>query len=46
VRAAIRAHIWPLIAASTAGFPWLRIAGKLLADWLVAAQPGNVIGGE
>src|SRR6266516_1970000 len=35
VRARVRAHVWSLIAARPAGFPWLTIAGKLLAGWLV-----------
>ena len=35
VRAAVRAHVWSLIAARPAGFPWLSVAGKLLAGWLV-----------
>ena len=34
-RAKIRAHVWELIAATPAGFPWLTIAGKLLDGWLV-----------
>jgi hypothetical protein len=35
VRAAVRTHVWSLIAATPAGFPWLSVAGKLLAGWLV-----------
>jgi hypothetical protein len=35
VRAAVRGHVWSLIRATPAGFPWLAIAGKLLAGWLV-----------
>ena len=35
VRAKVRAHVWSLIAARPAGFPWLAIAGKLLTGWLV-----------
>ena len=35
VRARVRAHVWELIAATPAGFPWLSVAGKLLAGWLV-----------
>ena len=34
-RAAVRAHVWQLICATPAGFPWLAVAGKLLAGWLV-----------
>jgi hypothetical protein len=35
VRAKVREHVWSLICATPAGFPWLQIAGKLLAGWLV-----------
>jgi Transposase DDE domain group 1 len=34
-RARARAHVWTLIAATPAGFPWLVIAGKALTGWLV-----------
>ena len=34
-RAAVRARVWQLVCATPAGFPWLAIAGKLLAGWLV-----------
>ena len=34
-RARARAHAWKLIEAATAGFPWLEIAGKTLAGWVV-----------
>ncbi|MGH3407334.1 MAG: IS1380 family transposase [Streptosporangiaceae bacterium] len=34
-RAAVREHVWQLIAATPAGFPWLAVAGKVLAGWLV-----------
>jgi hypothetical protein len=42
-RAAVRAHVWSLIAARPAGFPWLAIAGKLLAGWLVIDLDGTLI---
>ena len=42
-RAVIRAHIWSLIAARPAGFPWLAIAGKLLAGWLVIDLDATLI---
>jgi hypothetical protein len=42
-RAAIRAHVWSLIAATPAGFPWLAIAGKLLAGWLVIDLDATLI---
>jgi hypothetical protein len=34
-RARARAHVWQLIEDTPAGFPWLAIAGKALAGWLV-----------
>ena len=40
VRAKVRAHVWSLIAARPAGFPWLAIAGKLLAA-LAGHRPGR-----
>ena len=42
-RAAVRAHIWSLIAARPAGFPWLPVAGKLLAGWLVIDLDATLI---
>ena len=43
VRARVRAHVWSLIAARSAGFPWLAIAGKVLAGWLVIDLDGTLI---
>ena len=43
VRAKVRAHVWSLIAARPAGFPWLAVAGKLLAGWLVIDLDGTLI---
>jgi hypothetical protein len=43
VRAKVRAHVWSLIAARPAGFPWLAIAGKLLAGWLVIDMDATLI---
>ena len=43
VRAAVRAHVWQLICATPAGFPWLAIAGKLLAGWLVIDLDATLI---
>jgi hypothetical protein len=43
VRARVRAHVWSLLAARPAGFPWLAIAGKLLAGWLVIDLDGTLI---
>lgn len=34
-RARARAHVWKLIEATAAGFPWLAVAGKLLTGWIV-----------
>ena len=42
-RARVRAHVWGLITARPAGFPWLAIAGKLLAGWLVIDLDGTLI---
>src|SRR6266576_2542268 len=42
-RAAVRAHVWQLICARPAGFPWLAIAGKTLADWLVIDLDATLI---
>ena len=43
VRAAVRAHVWSLVCARPAGFPWLAIAGKVLAGWLVIDLDGTLI---
>ena len=43
-RAAVRAHVWSLICAEPpAGFPWLAIAGKVLAGWLVIDLDATLI---
>jgi hypothetical protein len=42
-RAAVRAHVWQLACATPAGFPWLAIAGKLLAGWLVIDLDATLI---
>ena len=42
-RARVRAHVWKLIAATPAGFPWLAIAGKLLTGWLVIDMDATLI---
>ena len=42
-RVRVRAHVWKLIAARPAGFPWLSVAGKLLAGWLVIDLDGTLI---
>jgi hypothetical protein len=43
VRAAVRAHVWKLICDTPAGFPWLAVAGKLLAGWLVIDMDATLI---
>jgi hypothetical protein len=43
VRARVRAHVWSLIRATPAGFPWLAIAGKVLAGWLVIDLDATLI---
>ena len=35
--------MWQLICATPAGFPWLAIAGKLLAGWLVIDLDATLI---
>jgi hypothetical protein len=42
-RAAVRGYVWQLICARPAGFPWLAIAGKLLAGWLVIDMDATLI---
>jgi Transposase DDE domain group 1 len=42
-RAKARAHAWHLIEDTPAGFPWLAIAGKTLAGWLVIDLDATLI---
>jgi hypothetical protein len=42
-RARARAHVWQLIEATPAGFPWLVIAGKTLAGWLVIDMDATLV---
>jgi hypothetical protein len=42
-RARARAHVWTLIAGTPAGFPWLAIAGKSLAGWVVIDMDATLI---
>jgi hypothetical protein len=42
-RAKARAHAWTLIAGTAAGFPWLVIAGKELAGWVVIDMDATLI---
>jgi hypothetical protein len=42
-RAKARAHAWKLIEETPAGFPWLEIAGKTLAGWLVIDMDATLV---
>jgi hypothetical protein len=42
-RAKARAHVWTLIEDTPAGFPWLEIAGKTLAGWLVTDMDATLV---
>ena len=42
-RARVRRHVWDLIAATPSGFPWLTVAGKTLARWLVIDLDATLI---
>src|SRR5512135_735326 len=42
-RARIRAHVREQIAQAPAGFPWLAVAGKILAGWLVIDLDATLI---
>lgn len=42
-RAAVRAHVWDLIAATGRGFPWLVVAGKVLTGWIVLDLDATII---
>jgi len=42
-RAKARAHVWTLIEGTPAGFPWLVIAGKMLAGWVVIDMDATLI---
>jgi hypothetical protein len=42
-RAKARAHVWALIEGTPAGFPWLVIAGKTLAGWVVIDMDATLI---
>jgi Transposase DDE domain group 1 len=42
-RARIRAHVWKLTEDTPSGFPWLVIAGKALAGWLVTDMDATLI---
>jgi hypothetical protein len=42
-RARARAHVWTLIEGTAAGFPWLAIAGKTLAGWVVIDMDATLV---
>src|SRR5271169_7142356 len=42
-RARARAHAWKLIEATPAGFPWLEIAGKTLACWVIIDMDATLV---
>jgi hypothetical protein len=42
-RAKARAHAWTLIENTPAGFPWLVIAGKTLAGWVVIDMDATLV---
>jgi Transposase DDE domain group 1 len=42
-RARVRAHVWDLITATAHGFPWLTIAGRILAGWIVIDLDATII---
>lgn len=42
-RARIRKHAWELIGQTPAGFPWLAVAGKVLAGWVVIDMDGTLV---
>jgi hypothetical protein len=42
-RAKAREHAWSLIEKTPAGFPWLAVAGKSLAGWLVIDMDATLV---
>jgi hypothetical protein len=42
-RAKARGRAWELIEATPAGFPWLAVAGKTLAGWLVIDMDATLV---
>jgi hypothetical protein len=42
-RARARAHVWTLVEDTAAGFPWLSIASKTLAGWLVIDMDATLV---
>jgi Transposase DDE domain group 1 len=42
-RARARAHVWTLVSGTPGGFPWLTVAGKTLAGWLVIDMDATLV---
>lgn len=42
-RARVRRHVWRLISRRQTGFPWLRVAGKVLTGWVVIDLDATLI---
>jgi hypothetical protein len=42
-RAKARAHVWDLLEGTPGGFPWLGIAGKILAGWVVIDMDATLV---
>jgi Transposase DDE domain group 1 len=42
-RARARAHVWKLVSGTPGGFPWLTVAGKMLAGWLVIDMDATLV---
>ena len=43
-RRKVRRRVWDLLANRPGGFPWLRVAGKLLSGWIVIDLDATLIG--
>ncbi|GAA0388693.1 IS1380 family transposase [Acrocarpospora corrugata] len=42
-RAKVRARVWELIEATQQGFPWLKVAGKVLTGWIVIDIDATIV---
>ena len=42
-RGKVRRRVWDLLAQRPGGFPWLRVAGKLLSGWIVIDLDATLI---
>jgi hypothetical protein len=43
IRARVRRHVWGLLHLRPGGFPWLVVAGKRLAGWIVVDLDATII---